>query len=97
MPEFTFNNLENDDDILFEAMLKQAVIKSHMKELAALPPEEELRKMYTFSERHNKRMRKLFAKERRRAIFADVYRYAKLAAAVICVATTVIFSPERRA
>jgi hypothetical protein len=91
MADFTFNDLENDDDILFEAMLRQAVIKVQMKEMAALPSDEELRETYTFSERHNRRMKKIFAAERRREIFVSVRRWSKVAAAIICVTATVLF------
>jgi hypothetical protein len=91
MAEFIYSDIESDDDILFEAMLRQAVIKSHMKELAELPSDEELRKMYTFSERHNKRMRKLFASDRRRDVFIVVRNWSKVAAVVVCIMTTVLF------
>lgn len=46
-------------DATFEEMFRLAVIKNHEKELADIPSEEELKKVYSFSERHNERMRKL--------------------------------------
>jgi len=90
MAESLYNDFD-DNDILFEAMLKQAVIESHMKELAELPSDEELRKMYTFSERHNKRMKKLFAADKRKETRIVVVKWCRLAVATVCITTTVLF------
>ena len=48
-------------DEIFDAMFRQAVIDNFYEEYNALPPIEELREKYTFSERHEKRMNELFA------------------------------------
>ena len=50
----------------FEEIFAQAVIKSFEDELAAIPPREELEKMYTFSNRHKARMEELFEEDRKR-------------------------------
>ena len=48
----------------FEEIFAQAVIKSFEDELAAIPPREELEKMYTFSDRHKARMEELFEEDK---------------------------------
>ena len=48
----------------FEAMLRLAVNESFEKEMAAIPPREELEKLHTVSERHKLRMKKLIALDR---------------------------------
>jgi hypothetical protein len=48
-----------DNDFL-EDMLRYAVIENHNREMAELPSNEELANLYTFSERHNARMKALF-------------------------------------
>jgi len=50
----------------FEELFAKAVIQSFEDELAAFPPQEELEKMYTFSDRHKARMEKLFEEDRKR-------------------------------
>lgn len=45
-----------------EALLRRAVIQDHENELTSIPPEDELRKMYTFSPQHELRMKALFQK-----------------------------------
>ena len=79
----------NDD--FFEAMLRQAIIKNNNNEIAAIPSDEELKKTYVFSERHNKKMKKLFSADKRREVFTIVYRWGKVAAAVVCVTATLTF------
>jgi hypothetical protein len=88
MADFVFENMDDD---LFEAILKQAVQKNLRNEIEALPSEEELSKMYTFSERHEKRMKKLFAADKRKETRIVVVRWGKTAVAAACIATTVLF------
>ena len=76
----------NDD--FFDAMLRQAVIKNNKNEIAAIPSDEELKKSYTFSERHNQKMKKLFSADNRREAFTIVYRWGKVAVVAVCVSAT---------
>jgi len=50
-----------DDDNIFEELFRQAVIDNFYECYNSLPPLEEISEMYTFSERHEKRMNELFA------------------------------------
>ncbi|GHV08557.1 hypothetical protein FACS1894217_11210 [Clostridia bacterium] len=53
--------------------------------------EEELSKQYTFSERHNQRMKKLFAQEERRERIHKALTWTRQAAAVIVLVAAVLF------
>lgn len=64
---------------MVEDKLKAALIA----EFKAIPPREELEKMYTFSERHNKMMEALFAEMRRRERFESYFRAVRKVAIVM--------------
>ncbi|MCL2018959.1 MAG: DUF4367 domain-containing protein [Oscillospiraceae bacterium] len=90
MPNIILGNLENNDS-LFEAFLRQAVIINHQNEMAAIPPRKELEKMYAFSNEHNLRMKKLFAADKRQETFAVVIKCIKVAVIAACVSATMLF------
>ncbi|NLB42433.1 MAG: hypothetical protein GX815_09265 [Clostridiales bacterium] len=48
---------EKITNALFEAVFRQAIIENYQQELTEIPSEIELAKIYTFSERHNERMK----------------------------------------
>ena len=74
-----------------EAILEKAITKSHFDRLAAMPSEEELAKIYTLSPEHNKRMKKIFAADKRRQIMITALRYGKAAAFAICISISLMF------
>ena len=80
-------------------MSKQDIIDELEKEFNSIPPVEELKKMYEFSERHNKRMETIFEELRReeqseRRIYA-VRRVAVILLALLAVAVvSVKFAPK---
>jgi len=76
----------------FEAMLRLAVIECYETEMETIPPQEELEKMYKFSDRHERRMRKLFARVRRMEIWKTVRKYSHRAAAVFVLILSLLFS-----
>lgn len=80
------------DDVLFEAIFRQAVIENHWQELDEIPSEEELAKVYTFSELHNERMRKLFASDERKERLARLYRGSRKGAAIILITSGILFA-----
>jgi len=88
---------------IYEDILRQAVIDEYYQELSALPTEEELATRYTFSEYHVKRMKKLFAKDRKHDFYIGMIKWGKTAAALFVVAFALLFgtlfftSPEVRA
>jgi len=77
--------------VLSEALLRQAAIDDHMNELDAIPPAEELRRMYAFSMRHEARMRALFRKEKYRARGAAIIKGARHVAVFIVVTGALLF------
>ena len=85
----TISNNKNDDE-LFEALFAQAVIKSFENELAAIPPREELEKMYTFSDRHNAIMERAFKIDRRRDRRKKVILWGRRAVAALVISVTVL-------
>lgn len=85
-----------------EALLRQAVIDAHTKELEALPSEAELREMYTLSKRHMRRMQELLRhegrKERFRRVFVTARKGAAVAAVFIAILSALLLTnPEVRA
>jgi hypothetical protein len=83
-----------------EGLLCKAVVASFEQELAQIPPDEELRKMYTFSDRHNARMEKLFRRKRTRIKLPQAFYsaraktaggYLRAAAAVVAVVAALSF------
>ncbi|MDR1329580.1 MAG: DUF4367 domain-containing protein [Oscillospiraceae bacterium] len=87
-------------DEAFEELLRKAVIESFEQELAQIPPDEELRKTYTFSDRHNARMERLFRRKRMRIKPPQVFYsaraktaagYLRAAAAVVAVVVALSF------
>jgi len=70
--------------------------------LDALPPEDELARLYTFSPEHEERMKRLFAGEKRKELLRLSVRLAMRVAATIAIAVSILFGslmlvPEVRA
>jgi len=89
-------------DAVTEAVLRYAVIENHNREMAAIPSNEELAKTIVFSERHEKRMQKLFKKERRKDLLRKTGIVSKKIISVFLIIISVSFgalltSPEVRA
>ncbi len=82
------NRIKN---FIFESLLRQAIIENHQRELASLPSEAELAKLYAFSDSHHARMKALFIRERRREFRLSFIQYAKKAVACVAVIATVLF------
>lgn len=74
-----------------EALLRKAVIEDHMNELDAIPSNDELAAMYTFSTRHEARMRALFKKEERRERWTGFAKVMKRVAILVVIAVTLVF------
>ena len=51
----------NDNERLFEELLKEALEENHAEELDSVPSPEDLEKKVVFSKRHRRRMKKLLA------------------------------------
>ena len=78
------------NDSIFDALFRQAVIESVERKVRALPAEDELKDII-FSERHEKRMEKLFSSSLRKSRIAKAAKFARRAAAVILIVSTFLF------
>jgi hypothetical protein len=79
-------------NIVFDAMLKEAVTANFRAKMEALPSEDEIRREHPLSERHIQRMKKLFAQERRQAALKKVWSFAKAALIFLCILSTLTFA-----
>jgi hypothetical protein len=77
--------------VISESILKQAVIENHDREMAEIPDNDALAKLYTFSERHEARMKALFAQVQRKETRVKIYKATRRIAAVIILVTAVLF------
>lgn len=83
---------ERRNDVLFEAVFRQAVIENHNQELEEIPTEKELAKSYAYSERHKERMKKLFAREEKRERLARIFIASRKVAAAIFIVGGILFA-----
>jgi hypothetical protein len=90
------------DDSVFEALFRQAIIDEYNEEIDSIPPKEELIKTIIFSPDFELRMKRLFAREKRKGYYKKALSYSKRVAAAFVITTTIIFgmllfNPEVRA
>ena len=85
-------SMQANRESVFEATLRQAVIDDLMHEVASVPSNDELSKIYTFSHRHTIRMNRLFAKEKRQEYWKAIFKYSKRVAVVAMIIVTILFS-----
>jgi len=81
------------NDKLFDAILQQAVKDDLDNEIAAIPSDDELKKMYNFSDRHNRRMKKLFSTDKRREVFGTIPRWGIAASFALIAVAAIITNP----
>jgi len=85
-----------DDQKIFDskldAMIRLAVIASDEQEMAELLAAEKNGEVHVFSRQHETRMRKLFAKMRRKELFSKARKYAYRAAAIVLISAVTLFS-----
>ena len=81
--------MRNTLNTIFEATLRQVVIDELMDEVESVPDNKTLAGMYTISERHENRMNKLFAKEKRKNAFINAKKNIKRVAVVAMILITV--------
>lgn len=63
------------DDVVFEALFRQAVIDDFNEEIAPISANEQLANIFTFSPEFEMRMKKLFKKDRRRSLLKNTMLY----------------------
>jgi len=74
-----------------EAILRRAAKEANEREMAAIPTDDVLKKLYSFSETHETRMRALFRRAERREILSEIYSTSKRVAVIVLVLTTAVF------
>lgn len=95
-------NMNNVDDIIFDALFERVVKDKYIAEINAIPSNEELAKLYPLSPQFDVRMKKVFARYRKKEIFTKISRLAQKVAVVVLILSTVFFgvlltNPEVRA
>ena len=78
-------NENKQSDNLVDAYIGQAVIDNFYEEYNSLPSLEELSKEYTFSEKHERRMKALFVKEERKEYFKKTVHIGRKVAAIFLI------------
>jgi hypothetical protein len=76
---------------VFEALFRQAVIDNFNEEFDSLPSDEELAEQYTFSQEHENRMKKLFAREERKERLQATVKWTRRIAAAVMITATLLF------
>jgi len=76
---------------VFEALFRQAVIDNFNEELDSLPSDEALAEQYAFSQEHEIRMKKLFAREARKERLQATAKWTRRVAAAIIITVTLLF------
>jgi len=95
-------NEDKVNDVVFEALFRQAVIDDFNEEIDSIPTNEQLAKIYTFSPKFEIQMKKLFTKDRRKHFIKTVSLYSRRAISVIIIVLgllfgTLLFNTEVRA
>lgn len=95
-------NKEQVNDFLFEELFRQAVIDDFNEELDSIPTKGRLSKTYSFSPEFEIRMKKLFAKDRRRSFLRTGILYTRKVASIFIMVlgllfATLLFNTEVRA
>ena len=81
----------NSFNTVFEALLRQAIVDNLYELAASVPPNEVLDTMFTVSERHDKCMRKLCAREDRREQIHGIMKPIRKIAVAAVVAIVILF------
>lgn len=79
-------------DPIFEAMLRQAVRDNIYEEAESVPNDNVLSEMFTISEKHDARMRRLCAREDRRELVHSITRPLKKTAVFLLIVVTILSS-----
>ncbi len=79
------------NDIVFEALFRQAVIDDFNDEINSAQSNELLSKMYSFSEEFDNRMKKLLTKDRRKEYFKKTVHYSRKVASILFIVLGLLF------
>lgn len=95
-------NKDQVNDVVFEALFRQAVIDDFNEEINSIPTNEQLAKKYSFSPKFEMRMKKLFTKNRRKSLTKAFILYSRKVASIFIIVLgllfgTLLFNTEVRA
>lgn len=87
---------------LFDALFRQAVIDNYEEELSVIPTKKELSTLYSLSDEHIARMKRLFSQAERLEMLRSAAKWTRRCVAVVIVGFVVLFGvlmtvPEVRA
>ncbi len=85
-------NKRKVNDMVFEALFRQAVVDDFNEEIDSIPPNEQLAKIYSFSLEFEVRMKKLFAKNRRKDFAKAIMFYSRKIASILIIVLGLLFS-----
>jgi len=86
------NNKTNKiNNSIFEALFRQAIIDDYVDEINSIPSNEELSIEYFFSSDFELRMKRLFARERRKSYLVTISGFFRQAAIIFIIITTILF------
>lgn len=95
-------NKDQVNDVIFEALFRQAVIDDFNEEIDSIPTNEQLAEIYSFSSEFEMRMKKLFVEDHRRNFLKNVMLYSRRVASILVIVLgllfgTLLFNTEVRA
>lgn len=79
------------NEVVFEALFRQAVIDDFNEELDSIPTNKELAKIYSFSPEFEVQMKKLLTKDRRRSLIKAAIYYSRKAASIFIIVLGILF------
>lgn len=71
-------NKDQVNDVIFEALFRQAVIDDFNEKIDSIPTNEQLAEIYSFSWEFEMRMKKLFVKDHRRKFLKNAMLYSMM-------------------
>ncbi|NLC02927.1 MAG: DUF4367 domain-containing protein [Tissierellia bacterium] len=80
------------NDIVFEALFRQAVIDDFNEEINSIESNEELSKIYSFSTEFETRMKRLLTKDRRKEHVKKTMYYSRKVASIVIIVLGLLFS-----
>ncbi|WP_312810196.1 DUF4367 domain-containing protein [Sedimentibacter sp.] len=95
-------NKDQVNDIVFEALFRQAVIDNFNEEIESIPSNEQLSEIYSTSPKFEMMMKNLFIKDHRKSFLKKAMFYSKRVASIFIIVLgllfgTLLFNTEVRA
>ena len=85
-------NKNQVNDVVFEALFRQAVIDDFNDEINSIPSNEQMTKLYSFSPEFEIKMKRLFIKDSRKDLAKTILLYSKRVASILIIVLGLLFS-----